>query len=214
MRRFGALLAVFLVALAAAGPCFADDTPSASTTPSAAPAQGVPVPEPYRAEEFSPFLHGLRRFETVVIGSLPLTIFYTSLVFDCYRLVTKSLEAGTIDSRYMPWPFKAANSVALTNDEKTSVLLAAVGASVLVGVLDMIIVRAKLRAEERRKAARAAEARKQALEAEGGLGPPGEPARDADTPAADAPLPEPGGAVEAGLPADGGAADGGAAGSD
>ncbi|GEM_PF-833291 len=195
MRRTAVFLAALLAAIVAAGPCLADGATTAAATPAA------PVPEPYRAEEFNPFLHGLRRFETVVIGSFPLTVFYTSLVFDCYRLATKSLEAGTIDSRYMPWPFKAANSVALTNDEKTGVLLAAVGVSVLVGVLDMIIVRAKLKAEERRAAARAAETRKQALDAESGSGPPGEPARDGDPPAADPP-PE----SEAGLPADGGGA--------
>jgi hypothetical protein len=178
LTRFRAPLAAALLAatvLARLGAQAA--TTTAPSTPAATPLPQAAQPEPYGKDEFHPFLRGARRFETVAIGSYPLTVFYTSFFFDCYRLITKSIEAGAFDDRYMPWPFKSSNSVALTNDEKTGVLLAAASASILVAVIDIIILRAKERADARRKAAfEAANVRKEPpadAPGAGGVPPPG-----------------------------------------
>jgi hypothetical protein len=121
-------------------------------------AQVKPVPEPYKAEEFSPFLRDLRRFEIVSIGSFPLTVFYSTFCYDSYRFVAKSAEAGALDPRFLPWPLKGPDYVPMNKDEKTGVLIAAAGASIVVGVLDYLILKERLRAESRRQALEKAQA--------------------------------------------------------
>jgi hypothetical protein len=198
VRRFSAALAAALLAAAF--------LPRLGAQAAQAP-QAV-QPEPYGKDEFSPFLLGARRFETIAIGSYPLTVFYTSFFFDCYRLITKSMEGGAFDERYMPWPFKSSNSVALTNEEKTGVLLAAASASILVAVIDVIIMKAKDRADARRKAAfEAANVRKErpTEEAPPGSGPrPGDDPAPGQAPAPGDPPPADGNPREAdGTPAEG-----------
>jgi hypothetical protein len=173
VRRFRAALATALLALSVLARLGAQ----AATAAAATPLPQAAVPEPYGKDEFNSFLRGARRFETVAIGSYPLTVFYTSFFFDCYRLITKSVEGGAFDERYMPWPLKSSNSVALTNEEKTGVLLAAASASILVAVIDIIILKAMERADARRKAAfEAANVRREhpgEIPASEGVGPPG-----------------------------------------
>ena len=41
-----------------------------------------PKPQPYSPNEFAPFWHQLRRFEVVLIGSIPISLLLGSLVYD------------------------------------------------------------------------------------------------------------------------------------
>lgn len=98
-------------------------------------AGGVP------AEKTTPlWVKDLRRGEIVAFGSLPLTIFWVSTLFDLYRMATHNWS-----SRYAPWPLKGADAVDMTRGELITMFSIAVSSSVLIAVVDHIIVRQKRR---------------------------------------------------------------------
>ncbi len=117
-----------------------------------AQAAAATKPEPYQAEEFPLFLREARRFEIVAIGSFPLMVFYSTLVYDIYRFTSKSIQAGEFATAYLPWPLKGPNAVELTLDEKGGVLIAALSASVLVGILDWAILKMRAAAAKAERA--------------------------------------------------------------
>ncbi len=53
--------------------------------------------EPYTREEFPEWAHDLRRFETILIGSIPISFFFTNMGFDTVAYV----EHG-YDQNYLP----------------------------------------------------------------------------------------------------------------
>ena len=107
-----------------------DDTPS--------------TPEPYTEEEFPLWAKDLRRFEVVLIGSLPFTFLYTSLSYSLIRY-----GVNGFDPAYAPSLQAGAETVPMTRNEQIGVLLSGIGAAVLVAIADQIIIHVKRnRAEE------------------------------------------------------------------
>jgi hypothetical protein len=53
--------------------------------------------EPYRRDEFPDWAHNLRRFEIILIGSLPFTFFFSNIGFDTYAYASRGY-----DERYLP----------------------------------------------------------------------------------------------------------------
>jgi hypothetical protein len=86
----------------------------------------------------------LSRLEIVSLGSFPIMLFYTGFVFDLGRLV-----ANNFDSQYAPWPFQGAYSAPITDSERLTRLGAALGASLVVGGVDLYIHSAKLKKARR-----------------------------------------------------------------
>ncbi len=132
---------------------------------------GKASPQPYQAGEFSTWAKDLRRFEIISIGALPWGVFYSNLVFDLSRYLSGnsfgfsfanlSLGAnpfthtgglGSFNSIYAPWPFKSATSYASSDDEEALVLLSAISLSIIIGIVDYAIVKAKQGAKQRRQA--------------------------------------------------------------
>ena len=108
MRRAAAARrAIALVlALSAAGAAFSQ--PAATAASGSKPANSVPanasvLPSGLREE---PGESPLRRFEIIAFGAFPIILFYVGVGFD----TAKYLSNG-FDSRYLPWPFKGANSI-------------------------------------------------------------------------------------------------------
>lgn len=85
-------------------------------------------PEPYEPEEFPRALRDLRRFEIVSLGSVPLTLLFSSLGYRLYR-VSSEEDVTWRDSRNF------------SLEQRGRVLTIGLSASLAVGVLDFILGR-------------------------------------------------------------------------
>jgi len=103
--------------------------------------------EEYTEEEFSPFLHDLRRAEIVMLGSFPLSLFLTMEVYDIYRYV--SFRGDPDQYRYAPWPFRPPDAAGYSSSENLGIFLGALSASLLVAVADYIVGRVREQQAER-----------------------------------------------------------------
>ena len=107
-------------------------------------------PVPYEADEFADWLQPIRRFEIIAIGSFPLTYLLTLLTYDISRFVVESVRIGAFNSLYAPLFFAPPNKPAYTQEETVGLILAAVGLSLVVAIIDLIIQQTKRsRARER-----------------------------------------------------------------
>jgi hypothetical protein len=77
----------------------------------------------------------LGRFETIAVGSFPLSLFYMGFAFDLASWIS---NGG--DALYAPWPFKSDKAPALLADERLQRLGAAAILSLGIAVLDAILL--------------------------------------------------------------------------
>lgn len=62
--------------------------------------QARPKPRPYNPNEFAPFWQQLRRFEVVLIGSIPITLLLGSLVYDIvFTIAQPNVNEFTVATR-------------------------------------------------------------------------------------------------------------------
>ncbi len=102
--------------------------------------ESAPVePEPYELDEFSEFLHGVRRFEIILVGSFPLTYLLAFLVFDIGNFIYQSVLAGQVAGTYAPIFFAPPNKPTLNQEETIGVILAGVAGALCVAIVDLII---------------------------------------------------------------------------
>lgn len=94
-----------------------------------------PLPEPYGAEEFSPWAYSLRRFEIVSLGAFPILLFYSRIALDMGRFA-----GNGFDSSYAPWPFRNEFSYKPDASEQWLAVKVAFGLSLGVGALDYFLV--------------------------------------------------------------------------
>ena len=97
---------------------------------------------PYSPEEFPQWLHQLRRAEIVLVGSFPITMLFTTLSYEGFRLV-RSLFAQSNVVGTMAIEFGN-----FTANEKTGLLLGGVVLSVAVSVVDLILDRTDSKSRE------------------------------------------------------------------
>jgi hypothetical protein len=96
------------------------------------------VPEPYTEEEFPLWAKDLRRFEVVLIGSLPFTFLYTSISYSLIRYA-----ANGFDAAFAPALQPGGETVPMTRGEQIGTFIAGIGVAVLVAVADQIIIHIK-----------------------------------------------------------------------
>ncbi len=93
------------------------------------------LPAPYEKGEFSPWAHGLRRFEIMALGSFPLLFMYVKEAHEIFRYANKGFSP-----EYSPWPFRPPNAIPFTKEEQWANFLAAGALSLFVASLDAIIL--------------------------------------------------------------------------
>ncbi|RKX76185.1 MAG: hypothetical protein DRP87_12610 [Spirochaetes bacterium] len=93
-----------------------------------------PTPEPYTKEEFPQWLHDLRRAEIILVGSFPITLFFTSVGYDIFRYVSREVEETPV-----PGMFGTLRLIPLTKEEKIGILITAVSISACITIADLII---------------------------------------------------------------------------
>lgn len=113
----------------------------------AAPAQEV-APAPYEPAEFPQWARDLRRAEIVALGSFPITLLATRLVYGLGRFVVKSIQAGQIDARYAPWFFAAPGAPSPQRVEQIAVLSVSFSLSATVALVDYLLGRSEREAEQ------------------------------------------------------------------
>ena len=123
----------------------ASPVPGASTSP--IPLELQPIP--YKADEFPVWTYDLRRGEIITVGSFPIAYLVSSLCFDIGRYLVKLANNDPSYSYYVPF---STNKRENTTAEYTGVIIAAIGVSVVVAVIDFIIGQSE--AAERDRVAR------------------------------------------------------------
>lgn len=110
-------------------------------------------PVPYEEEEFPRWALDLRRGEIIFFGTLPFSLFFTSLGYSLIRY-----GINNFDPAYAPTLVPGPNTVPLSQEEIVGVILTGVGLSLLAALADFIIGRILDKREAERAAGPEAEA--------------------------------------------------------
>ncbi len=93
-------------------------------------------PEPYTEEEFPDWMHTVRRFEIITLGTLPFTFLATFLVYDFIRYANSGFNQDFA-------LFGSTNPVPYTTGEKVGVVIGACSVSFLIALADYLIGKAR-----------------------------------------------------------------------
>lgn len=90
---------------------------------------------PYEEEEFPQWLLDVRRAEVIFIGSFPLSMLLSTLLYEAFRFGKSAVQPGPSDP--------AANPIfgSFTSEEKNGLIIAGVSVSGIVTILDFILGR-------------------------------------------------------------------------
>jgi len=116
MKRI--MIVLILIALC---PCLFGDT-------------GNEDPVPYDPEEFPTWAHDLRRAEIIMIGSMPVSIILSGLIYSLYRWAEHDFSP-----EYSPGIFGGQAARELDETEKMGVLTITVSISGLIALADFIL---------------------------------------------------------------------------
>lgn len=89
--------------------------------------------KPYEKDEFPPWLRGIRRAETVAVGSFPFTYIITSLTADMINFS----QSG--NAAYLPGPFGEGESPQATQEEMIRNLQIALSLSLVIALADYLL---------------------------------------------------------------------------
>ncbi len=84
-------------------------------------------PEPYEEDEFPRFLRDARRFQIISLGTVPLTMLFTTLGFRLHRLATAGED--------LSWGETRPASV----EDRRTVLGISLSTSVIIGLVDYLL---------------------------------------------------------------------------
>lgn len=91
--------------------------------------------EPYQKDEFAPWMHDLRRFETILIGSIPFTFFFANIGFDSHAYVSSGF-----DENYLPLFLGTSPAKEdMRNRTKFDRLYVSLSLSVSIAIADFVI---------------------------------------------------------------------------
>ncbi len=125
-RCIAAICLTFFCLSAFCLPAFSADTESADPK----------EPEPYAEEEFPDWMHTVRRFEIISLGTLPFTFLATFLVYDFVRYANSGFNPDFA-------LFGSTNPVPYATGEKVGVVVAACSVSILIALADYLIGKAR-----------------------------------------------------------------------
>jgi len=91
--------------------------------------------EPYKPEEFPDWAHGLRRFETIFFGSIPISFLLSSIGFDLY-----AYAANDFDSAYLPLFFSTSGQKEVYKQETVAARIGvSISLSLVIALVDYFI---------------------------------------------------------------------------
>ena len=89
--------------------------------------------DPYEEEEFPKWLLDVRRAEVIFIGSFPLSMLLSTLVYEAFRFGRSAIQPGPSD------PASSPIFGSFTTEEKNGLIIAGVSVSGIVTILDFIL---------------------------------------------------------------------------
>lgn len=98
-------------------------------------------PEPYTREEFPQWARDLRRAEIVAVGTFPIAVILSGVVYQLGRFGYHSLEAGRADMNYAPWFLSTGTGERYNEDERIGLIISGVTLSAVVAVIDYVLGR-------------------------------------------------------------------------
>jgi len=96
-------------------------------------------PAPYEPEEFSPVLRGIRRAEIASVGAFPFAFLLTSVLYDIGRYGVLTIQGDPNAQDYSPLFFSPPTKPPNTQAENIGILVSAIGLSVTIGIIDLIL---------------------------------------------------------------------------
>lgn len=102
------------------------------------------TPEPYRREEFPEWAWQLRRAEVVAVGTFPIAMIASGLLYQVGRYA-----AQDFDQRYAPWFFSTSTGPRYDQNERVGLIVSGAVISVGVALLDYWLGRREARRERR-----------------------------------------------------------------
>jgi len=114
-----------------------------------AAAQETSFPNVFDMSGSPQWVRDLRRFDVIAFGTFPFSLFAVTFVTDIFRWIDYN-GMNFNDLRYAPWPLKSAGAVEMTSQEYGRTILIAVGLSLTLALVDLIIVKIKRDSERRR----------------------------------------------------------------
>lgn len=85
------------------------------------------------------FAEGLRRFEIILFGSLPVTLLLTNLVFDLSRYLYFGASEGFSSDNAQRNQIELFQTAPRTDDERGYILIGAISVSAVFAIIDLII---------------------------------------------------------------------------
>ncbi|MEW5814278.1 MAG: hypothetical protein AB1798_02640 [Spirochaetota bacterium] len=113
---------IFLLLIFSCSPLFSQGT------------EGIQTPEEYSPDEFPTWLKDLRRAEIILIGSVPVTLLFSSVFYQLFRYAKNGFT-----QEYAPSLFAGPVAVPLSEPEKRGVLIAGISISGFIALMDFII---------------------------------------------------------------------------
>ena len=108
----------------------------------------APAPQ---ENETPQWLKDLRRWEIVLFGSFPFSLFTATFAMDMHRWrVANGLDFSDTGRRYAPWPLKSSGAIAMSSEDQKNTIWIAIGLSAGVAVADQVIVQVRRRNARRR----------------------------------------------------------------
>jgi len=100
---------------------------------------------------FPQWVKDMRRWDIITFGVFPFSMFTVTFITDMVRWKEANNFNFTEEGRqYAPWPLKSAGAVEMNNKEITRTIVLALGVSMTVALIDLIIVKTKQHNERRR----------------------------------------------------------------
>jgi len=96
----------------------------------------IPEAAPYEDDEFPQWALDLRRAEIVALGSLPISLLASRLLYAVARFAYKSIELGTAATLYLPPSIAPPGAVPLSREESAWVVVGALSISSIIAVID------------------------------------------------------------------------------
>lgn len=100
--------------------------------------------EPYDPEEFSQFARDLRRAEIIAIGSVPVTLLASRLMYGVGRFTVQSIVNGRIATEYLPPALAPPGFVPLSRADNAWILAGTALLSTTVALIDYFLGRREM----------------------------------------------------------------------
>jgi CubicO group peptidase (beta-lactamase class C family) len=98
----------------------------------------------FDASAFPQWAKDMRRWDIITFGVFPFSMFTVTFITDIVRWNNANgFDFSETGRQYAPWPLKTAGGIEMTNDEYTRTILLALGLSMTVALVDLIIVKIK-----------------------------------------------------------------------